>query len=69
MGINNLELYTQISSLPTVLKKEVKIFVEYLKSKSKLKTQIKERKFGCKKGLFLIQDNFDDPLEYFNDYQ
>ncbi len=66
--MSNIELYTEISKLPNSLKQEVKDFVEFLKIKKKSKTKIKERKFGCAKGLFIMHDDFDEPLEDFKDY-
>jgi len=60
-------LYTKISSLPPSLIKEVNDFVDYLKTK-KEKKKIKERKFGCAKGLIILHDDFDAPLEDFKDY-
>lgn len=61
-------LYTKITSLPPNLIKEVDDFVEFLKMKQK-KKKIKERKFGCAKGLIVMHDDFDAPLDDFNEYQ
>ena len=47
--------------------KEVDDFVEFLKSKEK-KEKVKERKFGCAKGLIVMHDDFDAPLEDFKEY-
>ena len=66
--MNNIHLYTQINTLPPTLREEVKDFVEFLKTKSRSKSYIKERKFGCSKGLFKMHDDFDEPLEDFKDY-
>ncbi len=66
--MTNIELYTDISLLPTSLRQEVKDFVEFLKSKYAIKPQIKERKFGCAKGLFKMQHDFDEPLDDFKEY-
>jgi hypothetical protein len=60
-------LYTKISKLPPSMIKEVNDFVEFLKSKQK-KNKVKERKFGCAKGLIVIHDDFDAPLEAFKEY-
>jgi len=60
-------LYTKISTLPPSMIKEVNDFVEFLKSKQK-KNKIKERKFGCAKGLIVMHDDFDAPLEDFKEY-
>ncbi len=59
-------LITKISSLPPSLLKEVNDFVDFLKSKKK--NNIKERKFGCAKGMILMHDDFDAPLEDFKEY-
>jgi len=47
--------------------KEVDDFVEFLKTKQK-KDKIKERKFGCAKGLIVMHEDFDAPLEDFKEY-
>ena len=60
-------LYTKINNLPPSKKKEVDDFIEFLKTKQK-KTKIKERKFGCGKGLIIMHSDFDAPLEDFKDY-
>ncbi len=62
-------LYTKIASLPPNLIKEVNDFVDFLKMKQEIKEEIKERKFGCAKGLMVMHDDFDTPLEDFKDYQ
>ena len=60
-------LITKISSLPPSLVKEVNDFVDFLKTKRK-KDKIKERKFGCAKGLIVMHSDFDAPLEDFKEY-
>ncbi|HEX8376360.1 MAG TPA: DUF2281 domain-containing protein [Pedobacter sp.] len=66
--MTDVHLYTQISSLPANLKKEVSDFVEFLNNKSKSKKKIKERKFGYAKGFFTVSPDFDAPLDDFKDY-
>ena len=66
--MTDFQLYTQISSLPSELKKEVSDFVEFLKQKAKPKAKLKERKFGYAKGFFKMAPDFDAPLEDFKDY-
>ena len=66
--MTDVQLFTQISSLPPDLRKEVSDFVEFLKQKSKSKKKIKERQFGYAKGYFTMSPNFDEPLEDFKDY-
>ncbi|OFX57546.1 MAG: hypothetical protein A2W84_07720 [Bacteroidetes bacterium GWC2_40_13] len=61
-------LFTKINSLPPSMIKQVDDFVEFLKSKQKLKEKIKERKFGCGKGLIIMHDDFDAPLDDFKEY-
>jgi len=39
-----------------------------LKAKQKEKDKVKERKFGCGKGLMTMHDDFDEPLEDFKEY-
>jgi len=60
-------LYTKISSLSPSRIKEVNDFVEFLLSKEKNK-EVKERKYGCAKGLFVLHDDFDEPIEDFKEY-
>jgi len=60
-------LYTKISTFPPSMIKEVNDFVEFLKSKQK-KIKAKERKFGCAKGLIVMHNDFDAPLEDFKEY-
>jgi hypothetical protein len=60
-------LISKIQTLPPSMLKEVNDFVDFLKSKTK-KDKIKERQFGCAKGLIVIHDDFDSPLEDFKEY-
>ena len=60
-------LFTKINSLPPSLKKEVDDFVEFLLSE-KRKNRIKEREFGCAKGLITMHEDFEAPLEDFKEY-
>lgn len=66
--MSDVQLYSQISSLPASLKNEVSDFVEFLKQKAKGKKKLKERKFGYAKGFFKMTPDFDKPLEDFKDY-
>jgi len=61
-------LFTKINSLSPSMIKEVDDFIDFLKSKKKNKKKIKERKFGCAKGLFVMHEDFDSPLEDFKEY-
>ncbi|RYX78300.1 DUF2281 domain-containing protein [bacterium] len=62
------QLYQEILSLPTDLKKEVSDFVAFLKQKSKSTEQIKERQFGYAKDFFKMAPDFDEPLDDFKEY-
>ncbi len=66
--MTNYMLYNKISSLPPSLIKEVDDFVDFLKSKKTKKNNLKEREFGCGKGLIILADDFDEPLEDFKEY-
>ncbi len=66
--MTDLQLYTELSALPSDLKKEVSDFIQFLKSKKKSASRIKERKFGYAKGFFKMKADFDEPLEDFKDY-
>lgn len=63
-----LQLYTQMPTLLTELKKEVSDFVEFLKQKRKARRKIRERKPGAAKGLIKTSPDFDEPLEDFKEY-
>jgi hypothetical protein len=64
-------LLKQISMLPDALKKEVLDFVGYLLFKYQqkpLEKPKKKPKFGSAKGMYIIADDFDAPLDDFKDY-
>ena len=66
--MTDLQLFTEISSLPKELKKEVQDFIEFLKTKARKQKPVKQRQFGAATGFFIMHDNFDEPLEDFKDY-
>lgn len=66
--MTDLQLYTELSTLPSELKKEVQDFIEFLKTKARKQKSIKQRKFGAAKGFFVMHEDFDEPLEDFKDY-
>lgn len=69
MNMTDIQLYTKLSGLPANLKNEVADFIDFIKSKSNNKmTRPKCRTAGLAKGLILMKDNFDDPIEGFNEY-
>lgn len=66
--MTDLQLYTEFSTLPPDMKKEVQQFIEFLRSKAKNENRPKLRKFGAAKGFFKMHDDFDEPLEDFKEY-
>lgn len=65
-------LIQEIQTLPENLKQEVLQFVQSLKQKQTEKTELekprKNRKAGSAKGMFVMADDFDEPLEDFAEY-
>ena len=62
-------LQIEFNSLPPELKKEVRHFISFLKTKVKGETkQKKVREFGYAKGKIRLSKDFDEPLEDFKDY-
>ena len=66
--MTDLRLYTELSALPSDLKKEVQDFIEFLKTRTKTQRQDKQRQFGSAKGFFKMHDDFDEPLKDFKEY-
>ncbi len=67
--MTDTQLFTEISSLPANLKREVSDFVAFLKQKRKKRSIIKKRQFGYAKGFFELTDDFDKPLDDFKEYR
>lgn len=64
--MTDIDIYTKLATLPESLKKEVNDFVDFLKAKSVTKRKIKpQRKSGLAKGLIQMKNNFDEPLDDF----
>ena len=66
--MTDLQLFTELSSLPRELKKEVQEFIRSLKNKAGNQKPIKQRQFGAAKGFFIMHDDFGEPLEDFKEY-
>ena len=66
--MTDLRLYTELSTLPSDLKKEVHDFSKFLKTKARKEKPKKQREFGTAKGFFKMHDNFDEPLDDFKEY-
>lgn len=66
-------LITEIYQLPENLKAEVFHYIDFLKKNhtqpaSSATNEPLKRKFGSAKGKYQLPDDFDAPLEDFNDY-
>lgn len=60
----------KLNSLPDGKRREAVDFIEFLSDKHKKSSQMQTPKrpvFGSGKGLFIIPDDFDEPLEDFKD--
>jgi len=68
-SMTDLRLYTELSALPPDLRKEVKNFIEFLKTKAQQQKTNKKREFGAAKGFFKMHSDFDEPLEDFKEYR
>lgn len=66
--MTNAQLYTKLSVLPSGLRDEVAEFIDFLTYKSKKSTTNQKRIAGKAKGLISLKDNFDDPIQGFEDY-
>jgi Protein of unknown function (DUF2281) len=66
--MNDTILYSKISTLPENLKSEVSNFIDSLVAKEKKTTEKKKPILGSGKGIFVMHDDFDEPLEDFKDY-
>lgn len=66
--MTDIQLYTEISTLPLEMKQQVHEFIASLGKPPQSKIEIKERQFGYAKGFFNIADDFDEPLQDFKDY-
>ena len=66
--MEQIQLYTKLSNLPTDLKSEVNDFIDFLLSKREKEIQQKKPKYGCAKGEIYISPDFDEPLDDFKEY-
>lgn len=65
------DLIQKLIALPLPLQKEVIDFVAFLhdkQQKSSSLNTVKKPTFGYAKGFFTMSDDFDEPLEDFNEY-
>jgi hypothetical protein len=65
-----LTLYTKLETLPPELKKEASDFIDFLIQKKSKREKEKTRKpvFGSLRGKIQLSEDFDAPLDVFNDY-
>lgn len=69
--MDNILLYSKLSALPDNLKAEVADFIDYLATKyqaSQPSSDQPKPQFGSGKGMFVMHDDFDEPLEDFAEY-
>lgn len=59
---------TEINALSPELRQEVEDFVAFLRTKKQDVTGLTEREFGYAKGKVRLADDFDAPLDSFNEY-
>ena len=67
--MNTSLLYNKLAVLPENLKKEVVNFVDSLIAKSNqdiFSPNLPKAKFGSGKGMFIMHEGFDEPLDDFN---
>jgi hypothetical protein len=67
--MTDLELYIKLSNLPVNLKNDVSDYIDFIKYKSAKKSLKKEKRIaGQAKGMISMKNNFEDPIEGFNEY-
>ena len=66
--MNDTILYKKLAVLPEELKSEVSLFIDKLLAKAKTSNEKKKPVFGSGKGIFVVHDNFDEPLDDFKEY-
>jgi len=63
-----LDLVAKIEKLPSDKQTEVEDFVDFLMSKQQVEEMPTKRQFGSGKGMFIMHDDFDEPLDDFKEY-
>lgn len=66
--MDNILLYTKLTSLPDHLKEEVEDFIDFLTTKAKKKQKKVKPRFGSGKDMFVMKPDFDQPLDDFKEY-
>lgn len=67
-NFSELELLALLSKLPDSLKLEILHYTEFLVNKCSENDSTKKREAGLLKGKIWMSDDFDDPLEEFEEY-
>ena len=67
--MRNTSLKIEINSLPKSLRDEVADFIAFLKTKTKNKSSLKYWEFGFANGKIHLSNDFDEPLDMFNEYK
>lgn len=65
--MTQIDIYTKLTLLPKALQEQVSDYIEFLLQKSQKETAAK-RKPGLAKGMVKMSDDFDEPLNDFNEY-
>lgn len=66
--MQSASLYNKIDSLPSHLKNEALLFLDFLVQKNKNDKIKKHPKAGCMKGFFVVKKGFDEPITDFKEY-
>ncbi|KIA95917.1 hypothetical protein OC25_05045 [Pedobacter kyungheensis] len=66
--MTDIQLYTKLADLPIELKKRVSDYIDSLMAKQQQKSDKQKRTAGLAKGLVSVKDNFNDPIDGFEDY-
>ena len=67
--MTDIDIYIKMVTLPDNLKNEVGNFIDFLKTKTQAKEEVKpSRKAGLAKGLIRMREDFDEPLDDFKEY-
>jgi len=62
-------ILSKLRLLPKELKREILDFIEFLLTKHQQNSNSKKRpQFGSAKGVFKMSEDFDEPLDDFNEY-
>lgn len=66
--MDNAMPYKKFSQLPANLQQEVMDFIDFLLKRSKGQKNKPKPEFGSGKGMFVMKEDFDVPLDDFNEY-